>query len=175
MADLFGKLKVGFNKSTKVLQTQANSVLETNKIKSELSNLQKRRISLFADAGKTIYEADKNGTFDVNLIDTVLTPIKALDQEISEVEEKLANLKDEKEEKLREIDQQAKLEEAELEAKANTTVENNVPAAEEVVDVDVVVETQEVQQEVEVEIQDQGNQEPVSEQADVPKDETPQQ
>lgn len=163
MADFFGKLKVGFNKGTKVIQAKGTSAIEANKVKSELNALKKKRVQLFADIGKTVYEADKDGNFTTELVKEVLVSIKECDEQIVVVEAKINEIKESTEARLKEIDEEAKQEEAEMDANAEIKVEASVPDSEDVVDVEIEVEkevvTQEIQSEVEVEIQEQHDKE----------------
>lgn len=159
MADFFNKLKVGLNKGTKVIQAKGTSAIETNKVKSELNALKKKRLQLFADIGKTVYEADKDGSFSTELVKDVLVTIKECDHEIVEIESKLDGIKESTEARLKEIDEQARLEEAELAANTEVKVENVVPETEQVKDVEVEVEktvvAQDIQTDVKVEVQQQ--------------------
>ncbi len=102
MSDLFGKLKQGIDKSTKVIGAKSASLIDTNKVKSEISNLNKSKEEQLLKVGVLVYEADPM-LFTYELVREQIDIIKSIDEQIVLKNEELEQIKLDTEEKLQEI------------------------------------------------------------------------
>ncbi|MDH8677838.1 hypothetical protein QE109_06750 [Fusibacter bizertensis] len=102
MSDLFGKLKQGIDKSTKVIGAKSASLIDSNKVKSEISTLNKSKDELLSQVGLLVYEADPLN-FSYELVRSSVEAIQSLDEQIRSKTEELEQIKLETEEKLHEI------------------------------------------------------------------------
>ncbi len=102
MSDLFGKLKQGIDKSTKVIGAKSASLIDSNKVKSEISTLKKTKDELIQKIGLTVYETERE-SFTVEMVDEELASIHAIDVQIKEKELELERIKLEAEEKIQEL------------------------------------------------------------------------
>lgn len=82
MADFFNKVKKGLNKGTTVLSVKSSTLIETNKLKSEISSLQKNKKELFTEIGQKIYELKKNESEDTGVIEELVEKIEQIDTSI---------------------------------------------------------------------------------------------
>lgn len=82
MADFFNKVKKGLNKGTTVLSVKSSTLIETNKLKSEISSLQKNKKELFTEIGQKIYELKKNDSEDTGVIEELVEKIEQIDTSI---------------------------------------------------------------------------------------------
>lgn len=102
MSDLFGKLKQGIDKSTKVIGAKSASLIDSNKVKSEISTLRKTKDELIHKIGYKVYETDRE-SFSVDMVTDELANIHAIDVQIKEKELELEKIKLEAEEKIQEL------------------------------------------------------------------------
>lgn len=102
MSDLFGKLKQGIDKSTKVIGAKSASLIDSNKVKSEISTLKKTKDELIQKIGLTVYETERE-SFTIDMVDDELASIHAIDVQIKEKELELERIKLEAEEKIQEL------------------------------------------------------------------------
>lgn len=102
MSDLFGKLKQGIDKSTKVIGAKSASLIDTNKVKSEISNLNKSKEEQLLKVGILVYESDPM-FFTYEHVREQIDIIKSIDEQIIQKNEELEQIKLETEEKLQEI------------------------------------------------------------------------
>ncbi len=102
MSDFFGKLKQTIDKSAKVITAKSSSAIDSNKIKSEITELKKSKNGVLFSIGKKVYESDK-ATFSLALVATELVDVAAFDVSIALKEAELERLKADTEEKLDQI------------------------------------------------------------------------
>lgn len=107
MSDFFSKLKKGIDKSTKVISAKSNSVIESNKVKSELNAIKKSKVDTFLTIGKKVYEAVENDSFDLSLLNEEIVAIRNFDVAIAEKEAELERIRIETDAKLSEINESA--------------------------------------------------------------------
>lgn len=100
MSDLFGKLKQGIDKSTKVIGAKSTSLIDSNKVKSEINTLRKNKDELIRKIGLTVYETDRE-YFTVDMVVDELATIHAIDVQIREKEDELERIRIEAEEKMK--------------------------------------------------------------------------
>lgn len=105
MADLFNKIKQGIDKSTKVIGTKSTSLIDSNKVKSEINALKKNKDELIQKIGNVVYEVGRDA-FTIDLVVEELDSIHVLDAQIKDKEMELERIKLEADEKLQEINKQ---------------------------------------------------------------------
>lgn len=101
MPGFLDKMKKGLDKGTKVISTRSSSLIETNKVKSELNALRKSKNEAFTEIGKKVYEGANE--FSVDDIFDEIQSIKGYDVAIEEKEIELERIKAETESKLSEL------------------------------------------------------------------------
>lgn len=102
MADFFGKLKQTIDKSAKVITAKSASAIDTTKIKSEISGLNKQKTEIFTKIGKAVYAAEE-GQFELSMVAEELQLLKNCDADILLKEQELERIKLETDEKLQQI------------------------------------------------------------------------
>lgn len=102
MSDLFGKLKQSIDKGTKVIGAKSASLIDSTKVKSEISSLKKSKEELLLKIGTVVYETDRE-TFNYDLIAEAISQVDAINTEILQKEEELEAIKAEADEKLQEL------------------------------------------------------------------------
>jgi hypothetical protein len=90
MSDFFGKLKGEFKK----VGVKSSVLLETNKIKSEISALNKRKKDAFAALGEKIYNMDREEPMDFDLLEKEFETIHMLQSAIKTKEEEIKQLEE---------------------------------------------------------------------------------
>lgn len=141
MAGFFDNVKKSINKATQTVGANASSMIEVNKLKSEMTAATREKKVIFSEIGESVYNMKKEGNVDLGQVDVLLEKIFDLDSKIAGLEEQIEKVNQEKDEKL------SSLEEAEVVA---TTVE---PVAEPVVQ-PVVEPVVEVVEEIKSEVSD---------------------
>lgn len=87
MADFFNKVKKGFNKGTTVISVKSSTMMETNKLKSEISSLKKEKTEMFTTVGERFYNMKKDGQVDYSELENMLARAFEIDQTITEREQ----------------------------------------------------------------------------------------
>lgn len=105
MSDFFSKLKKGIDKSTKVIGAKSSSVIESNKVKSELNAIKKSKTDTFLAIGTKVYDAVESNTFDLSLLNEEILAIRQFDVAIAEKEAELERIRIETDAKLSEINE----------------------------------------------------------------------
>lgn len=77
MSDFFDKLKKGVNQSINTVSVKSKEMLDSNKIKDEISNLQSRRNYLFNEIGISVYKMYKENNYDN---DSISVQCKKIDE-----------------------------------------------------------------------------------------------
>lgn len=102
MSDLFGKLKQSIDKGTKVIGAKSASLIDSTKVKSEISSLKKSKDELLLKIGTVVYESDR-ASFNFDLIADPISQIEAINSEIALKEGELESIKAEADEKLQDL------------------------------------------------------------------------
>lgn len=106
MADFFSKVKKGLNKGTTVIGVKSSTMIETNKIKSEISSLKKEKNEIFTAIGEKIYNMRKEGNVDLAVIDPTLNRAFEIDHTILERENDIEELIKKQEETLQALEEE---------------------------------------------------------------------
>lgn len=105
MSDFFSKLKKGIDKSTKVISAKSSSVIESNKVKSELNAIKKSKNDTFLAIGVKVFDAVESETFELSLLNEEIAAIRQFDVAIAEKEAELERIRIETDAKLSEINE----------------------------------------------------------------------
>lgn len=101
MADFFSKVKKGFSKGTATINIKSSTMIETNKLKGEISSLKKEKLEIFKTIGETYYNMKKEEQVNIEEIDTILTKAFEIDETISEKENAIKEAIEKEEEALK--------------------------------------------------------------------------
>lgn len=87
MADFFNKVKKGFSKGTTVISVKSSTMMETNKLKSEISSLKKEKTELFTTVGERFYNMKKENQVDYSELENMLARAFEIDQTVADREQ----------------------------------------------------------------------------------------
>lgn len=100
MAGFFDDLKKGINKVTTKASTNASTMIEVNKLKSEITAAGREKKVIFGEIGEAIYEMKKVGDVDLSQVEALISKAFDLDAKVVELETEIAKVNQEKDEKL---------------------------------------------------------------------------
>jgi hypothetical protein len=103
MADFFSKLKKGIDKGTAIVSTKSSTMIEVNKLKSEISTTQKVKKETLMELGTKVFTLYQEGTFDIGQVQDLITNIGEADIRVAELEVQIAKIQEEEKTKLDEI------------------------------------------------------------------------
>lgn len=103
MADFFSRLKKGIDKGTAIVSAKSNTLIETNKLKSEISAANKLKKETLLEIGKIVYEDGKAGTFTVESVEALMTTVSEAEMKIVDLEAKIVKTQDEEKEKMADL------------------------------------------------------------------------
>ena len=103
MADFFSKLKKGIDKGTAIVSTKSSTMIEVNKLKSEISTTQKVKKETLLELGTKVFTLYQEGTFDIGQVQDLITNIGEADIKVAELEVQIAKIQEEEKVKLDEI------------------------------------------------------------------------
>jgi len=103
MADFFSKLKKGIDKGTAIVSTKSSTMIEVNKLKSEISTTQKVKKETLLELGTKVFTLYQEGTFDIGQVQDLITNIGEADIKVAELEVQIAKIQEEEKMKLDEI------------------------------------------------------------------------
>lgn len=94
---MFDNLKDSFNKGVAAVSVKSENLVENSRIKSAISNAQKRMDSELGVLGGKFYQGWKAGEADVSLFAEDLARIRAIEEEIGGLRARLDQIKAEEE------------------------------------------------------------------------------
>ena len=100
MGDFFEKVKQGMGKGVTTVSVRSKEVLETTQIKSQISELQKRRSAALEELGNIVYTLFLKNEPDDERVRNRCTAIAELDRQIREKEDELRVIHAKAEERL---------------------------------------------------------------------------
>ncbi|PKM52374.1 MAG: hypothetical protein CVV02_01080 [Firmicutes bacterium HGW-Firmicutes-7] len=86
MADFFNKVKKGLNKGTTVIGVKSSTMMETNKLKGEISSLKKEKTEVFTATGEKLYNMKKEEDVNIQELEAVIGRAFEIDQFIEQKE-----------------------------------------------------------------------------------------
>jgi len=107
MAGLFDKVKKGFNKGTAIVSAKSTTLIETNKLKQEISAAGRSKKEAITELGTTVYTASQAGEFSIDMVQEVMARITEADILVAELEAKIQALQEAEKSKLDEIKAEA--------------------------------------------------------------------
>ena len=108
MGDFFSKVKEGFNKTTNYVSVKSSTLVESNKIKSEISQAGRQKKEIFSEIGEAVYEMKKAGNIEVMSLEEKLAAIFALDDRMVELNQQLEEVAKKEEEALKKSEEARK-------------------------------------------------------------------
>lgn len=106
MADFFNKLKKSIDKGTAIVGAKSTTLIETNKIKQDISATTRLKNDTLMELGKTVYAMNNEGNFTMDAIQEFVTKIAEAEAKVVDLEAKIQLLQDEEKAKLDEINAQ---------------------------------------------------------------------
>ncbi|PKM95468.1 MAG: hypothetical protein CVU84_05220 [Firmicutes bacterium HGW-Firmicutes-1] len=107
MADFFNKVKKGFNKGTTVISVKSSTMMETNKLKGEISSLKKEKTEIFTATGEKFYTMKKEGSVNIQELETVIARSFEIDQLIEQKEHGIEEAIKKQEDTLNSLDEES--------------------------------------------------------------------
>ncbi|MBN2220813.1 MAG: zinc ribbon domain-containing protein [Vallitaleaceae bacterium] len=105
MAAFFDKMKESLNKGTTIVSAKSQTLLETNRVKSEIANLEKQKNAAINEIGRKMYEMKKAGDIDLEQIEEIFVTIFDLEQQLASKEAEKDEILRKEEEKLSMLNQ----------------------------------------------------------------------
>jgi hypothetical protein len=103
MPDFFGKLRDSMAKGVATVGVKSKELVETTKIRTQISTLQEQVKNAFVDLGNTVYGMSMNGQWDPSAIMPKCEAIRALQEQIQQQEAQLDQVHSQSEEAMRSI------------------------------------------------------------------------
>jgi len=103
MADFFSKLKKGLDKGTAIVSAKSNTLIESNKLKSEINAAKKFKKETLLEIGKVVYEDGKAGTFTIESVEELITRASESEVKVADLEAKIIKIQEEEKEKMADI------------------------------------------------------------------------
>lgn len=100
MADFFNKLKKSIDKGTAIVSAKSNTLIETNKLKSEISAVNKVKNEALMTLGRKVYNEGKEGTFSIEGVEELITSISEKELKIVDLEAKISLIQEEEKDKM---------------------------------------------------------------------------
>jgi len=82
MADFFDKLKKGVNQSINTVSVKSKEMLDSNKVKGDISNLHSRKTFLFNELGIHVYRMYKENNYVVDNLSVQCIKIDEIEEQI---------------------------------------------------------------------------------------------
>ena len=105
MAAFIDKMKESLNKGTTIVSAKSQTILETNRVKSEIANLEKQKNAAINEIGRKMYEMKKAGDIDLEQIEVIFATIFDLEQQLLAKEAEKDEILRKEEEKLNTLNQ----------------------------------------------------------------------
>lgn len=105
MAAFFDKMKESLNKGTTIVSAKSQTLIETNRVKSEIANFEKEKNAAINEIGRKMYEMKKNGEIVLDQIEPLFDTIFGLEEKIAEKELEKNLILQKEEEKLSSLNQ----------------------------------------------------------------------
>ena len=105
MADFLNKLKKSLDKGAAVVSAKSNTLIETQKLRSEISAANKQKKETILALGQKVYEEGKAGSFDIADAETLITAISDLESKVKDLEAKIVKIQEEEKEKMEALNQ----------------------------------------------------------------------
>lgn len=89
MADFFDKLKKGLDEGLTKMKVKSKELVDSTKIKGEISNLNQRKSALLLTLGTEFYDMYKSGTFDMEKFKDKFNELENIEKQIELKEKEL--------------------------------------------------------------------------------------
>lgn len=138
MADFFNKLKKSIDKNAAIVSTKSTTMIEVNKLKSDIASTNKLVKDITLELGTKVYTLQKEGEFSLEALAELIAKIDEANDKVAALEQKIVVLQNEEQEKLDEI--KTKAEAPEVSEPVVDAQSQEVEVAQEVVETAEVVE-----------------------------------
>lgn len=106
MADFFNKVKKGFNKGTATIGVKSSTMMETNKLKGEISSLKKEKTEVFTNVGEKFYGMKKEDGVNLDELSAIIVRAFEIDETILLKEQAIEDALKKQEEALRSLQEE---------------------------------------------------------------------
>jgi outer membrane murein-binding lipoprotein Lpp len=120
MADFFNKLKKSIDKGTAIVGAKSTTLIETQKIRQDISSIEKMKKDTLLTLGQKVYDLKTQGQLDGELLEPLVTKITEANAKIKDLEAKINLLQEEEKAKMEDINAKANAEDVEA---SETTVD----------------------------------------------------
>lgn len=106
MADFFNKIRKNIDKGAAIVSAKSNTLIETNKLKSDISTANKIKKDTLLAIGTKVYEEGKGGNFTIESVEALMTKVGVQEAKIADLEAKIKLIQQEEKEKLEAINRE---------------------------------------------------------------------
>ena len=92
MADFFDKLKDGIGKGVTAASVKSKELLESNKVKGQIDNLQKQRRESLLELGSIVFTMFRKGGFDELVVNEKCSLVLSIDEQVKNKEQELRDI-----------------------------------------------------------------------------------
>ncbi len=103
MADFFKKLKKSIDKGGAIVSAKSSTMIETNKLKSEMGAVTRVKSEALMTLGRQVYAEGKEGTFSIENVEELITKISEQEVKLVDLEAKVALIQEEEKTKMNEL------------------------------------------------------------------------
>jgi len=100
MSDFFKKLKKSIDKGGAIVSAKSSTMIETNKLKSEISAVNRAKNEALMTLGRKVYDEGKEGTFSIESAEELITKIGEQEAKVVDLEAKIALIQEEEKTKM---------------------------------------------------------------------------
>ena len=132
MADFFKKLKKSIDKGGAIVSAKSSTMIETNKLKSEISAVNRAKNEALMTLGRKVYDEGKEGTFSIESAEELITKIGEQEAKVVDLEAKITLIQEEEKTKMDALNAEEPVEEVlveEVQEEVQETVVDVVESA----------------------------------------------
>jgi NADH pyrophosphatase NudC (nudix superfamily) len=92
MADFFEKIKDGIGKGVTTASVKSKELIESNKVKGQIDNLEKQRKESFMELGSIVFTMFRKSGFDEVIVNDKCSMILNIDEQVKKKEQELRDI-----------------------------------------------------------------------------------
>lgn len=106
MADFFSKIKKGLDKGTAIVSAKSSTLIETNKLKQDISTTNRMKKDTILELGTKVYTLSNEGNFSIESVQELITKIQEAETKVTDLEAKIKLTQDEEKSKIDELNKE---------------------------------------------------------------------
>lgn len=122
MAGFFSKMKQDITKNVNALSVKSSSMIETNKLKNEISSIKKQKTDIFQSIGEKVYSMKLEEQIDLSQLEEQFEKLAGLDSQIAEKEKAIEEVAKKKEEELNALNSQTAQEASDIKCQCGASI-----------------------------------------------------